>query len=264
MYTNPGAPRVLDPRAELALDISALVATVDRPYDVLLDLAATIVSGVIGDICVISLLSDDRRTLHPLGLHHRDPEIQRSLNIGEQMAWASSGGVSEQVLATGAPAIFSSADHRRADLGGIWAKAFDDDAGVETAAIVAMRASGRRIGLVAIAARDGTPICDEDVPCIQEIADRLALVVENGHLREEVERLHNPARAELPDPRLRELTTRELEILGLIGSGLTNRDIGERLFLSVRTVEWHRARLSAKTGASKRSELSALARTRLR
>jgi two-component system response regulator NreC len=52
-----------------------------------------------------------------------------------------------------------------------------------------------------------------------------------------------------------ELTPRELEVLRLIARGHTNREIGERLFLSVRTVEGHRARIQRKLGRSRRSDL---------
>src|SRR5690348_10203755 len=50
-----------------------------------------------------------------------------------------------------------------------------------------------------------------------------------------VERLRNGAGHE-PDP-LAELTEREKEILTLIGEGLTNRQIGERLFLAEKTIK---------------------------
>ncbi len=52
-----------------------------------------------------------------------------------------------------------------------------------------------------------------------------------------------------------ELTARELEVLRWIARGLTNREIAERLFLSVRTIESHRARIQRKLGRSRRSDL---------
>jgi DNA-binding NarL/FixJ family response regulator len=44
------------------------------------------------------------------------------------------------------------------------------------------------------------------------------------------------------------LSTREREILGLVAEGKTNAEIGEKLFLSARTVETHRAALMHKMG----------------
>jgi two-component system response regulator NreC len=51
------------------------------------------------------------------------------------------------------------------------------------------------------------------------------------------------------------LTDRELEILGLIAHGHTNAEIGALLFLSVRTVESHRAHIQQKLLLSSRAEL---------
>jgi DNA-binding CsgD family transcriptional regulator len=54
------------------------------------------------------------------------------------------------------------------------------------------------------------------------------------------------------------LTDREAEIVMLIGAGLSNRAIAERLTLSVRTVESHIYRAMLKTGTTTRDELAAL------
>ncbi|MBJ7328330.1 MAG: response regulator transcription factor [Solirubrobacteraceae bacterium] len=51
------------------------------------------------------------------------------------------------------------------------------------------------------------------------------------------------------------LTEREVEVLRLIGLGHTNAEIGEQLFLSIRTVETHRAHVQQKLGRSTRAEL---------
>jgi two-component system response regulator NreC len=52
-----------------------------------------------------------------------------------------------------------------------------------------------------------------------------------------------------------DLTERELEILRLIALGHTNAEIGEQLYLSVRTIESHRAHIQQKTRRSTRAEL---------
>ena len=56
-----------------------------------------------------------------------------------------------------------------------------------------------------------------------------------------------------------DLTERELEILRLIALGHTNAEIGKRLYLSVRTVESHRAHIQQKIRRSTRAELVAYA-----
>lgn len=56
------------------------------------------------------------------------------------------------------------------------------------------------------------------------------------------------------------LSPRETEVLQLVAEGYTNRQIGEKLFISVRTVESHRASLSSKLGFGSRVELVRYAR----
>jgi two-component system, NarL family, response regulator NreC len=56
------------------------------------------------------------------------------------------------------------------------------------------------------------------------------------------------------------LTEREVDVLKLVVMGHTNQEISSRLYLSVRTVESHRAHIQQKTGADTRAKLVAYAR----
>jgi two-component system response regulator NreC len=60
-----------------------------------------------------------------------------------------------------------------------------------------------------------------------------------------------PERAGPPD----ELSDRELEVLKLIALGYTNAEIAKQLYLSVRTVESHRAHIQEKTRHASRADL---------
>ncbi|MFI2209751.1 response regulator [Streptomyces sp. NPDC020141] len=62
--------------------------------------------------------------------------------------------------------------------------------------------------------------------------------------------------AEEPPPGI---TPREREVLGLLGEGLSNREIAGRLHLGVTTVKTHVASLMAKTGRDNRIRLAVLA-----
>ena len=55
------------------------------------------------------------------------------------------------------------------------------------------------------------------------------------------------------------LTQREIEVLRLLGEGLTNAEIAARLFISPKTAEHHVSRIFAKLGMTKRSEAAAYA-----
>jgi len=67
--------------------------------------------------------------------------------------------------------------------------------------------------------------------------------------------LRHTADATVLDP----LTGREREVLGLVGTGLTNAEIGERLFLSPLTAKTHVSRIMGKLGARDRVQLVIIA-----
>ncbi|MDF3144920.1 MULTISPECIES: response regulator transcription factor [unclassified Streptomyces] len=68
-----------------------------------------------------------------------------------------------------------------------------------------------------------------------------------------------PAEAPAEAPELAGLSPREREILALIGDGLTNREIGQKLYLSEKTVKNHISRLLAKLGVQRRVQAAVLA-----
>lgn len=56
-------------------------------------------------------------------------------------------------------------------------------------------------------------------------------------------------------PGIADLTDREREIVGLVATGLSNDEIGERLFISPATAKTHVSRSMLKTGARDRAQL---------
>ncbi len=62
-----------------------------------------------------------------------------------------------------------------------------------------------------------------------------------------------------PRPAAPALSPRERQVLELLAHGHTNREVADRLSLSVKTVETHRARLSDKLGLHTRADLVRLA-----
>ena len=62
-----------------------------------------------------------------------------------------------------------------------------------------------------------------------------------------------------PSPALAELTSREREVMALVAEGLTNAEIGERLFMSPATARTHVSRILTKLGARDRTQLVVMA-----
>ena len=58
------------------------------------------------------------------------------------------------------------------------------------------------------------------------------------------------------------LTDREEEVLRLVARGLTNRQVGEQLYISGKTVSVHMSNVLGKLGASGRAEAVSVAHQR--
>ena len=61
-------------------------------------------------------------------------------------------------------------------------------------------------------------------------------------------------------PLIEPLSQRELEVLRLIGQGLSNQEIGARLFLALDTVKGHNRKIFGKLQVQRRTEAVARAR----
>ena len=73
--------------------------------------------------------------------------------------------------------------------------------------------------------------------------------------RQELRASGETVRRRAPDRR-DELSPQEMQIARLVAEDLTNREIGERLFLSHRTIGSHLYRIFPKLGVKSRSELA--------
>ena len=62
-----------------------------------------------------------------------------------------------------------------------------------------------------------------------------------------------------PQPLVEPLSERELEVLKLIAAGLSNREIGQRLFITPGTVKVHAANIYGKLGVHSRTQAVAKA-----
>ncbi|WP_181034314.1 helix-turn-helix transcriptional regulator [Arthrobacter sp. GMC3] len=65
-----------------------------------------------------------------------------------------------------------------------------------------------------------------------------------------------------PRPNSAELTARESQVLDLVADGLSNKQIGEQLFISAKTASVHVSAILRKFGASSRTEAASRARTK--
>ena len=86
------------------------------------------------------------------------------------------------------------------------------------------------------------------------VFDALGLLCFADRARRELRASGERARRRVPEA-WTELSPQELQIAQLAAEGLSNRDIGERLYLSHRTVSTHLYRLFPKLGITSRTQL---------
>jgi DNA-binding CsgD family transcriptional regulator/tetratricopeptide (TPR) repeat protein len=114
----------------------------------------------------------------------------------------------------------------------------------------------------ALAARGDVDRAGAELGEAHERAARLGAVP----LVEQIEGLARRARLKLPGLPLPTasggLTARELEVLALVVKGLTNREIGQALFISEKTASVHISNLLTKLGVANRTEAAHVARER--
>jgi two-component system response regulator DevR len=89
---------------------------------------------------------------------------------------------------------------------------------------------------------------------IRQVARGRSLL-DPGVTRQLLDRIARPAEE---DPMLAELTPREREILGLITGGLTNRQIGQQLFLAEKTVKNCVSTIFSKLGLERRTQAAVI------
>jgi len=159
-------------------------------------------------------------------------EAARAAGADDEAAW---GAVADAWVAVGAPYLAAYATWRRAE--------------------AALRGAGARAGAVALRA-----------------AHEQATALGAELMRSELEALARRARVPLGSGAPAEadgheaaplaalgLTAREVEVLELVGEGLTNRQIAERLFISPKTAGLHVSNILGKLGVANRTQAAEVA-----
>jgi DNA-binding CsgD family transcriptional regulator len=201
-----------------------VVASAALPATELALLGSERLAALIGDTCIVSLLLGSN--IEPLAVADASPEAAPVLAplVGKPIPAGQRHALDPYIARFGLAAEF----------------------------IAPMRARGRVVGQV-VALRRGTsqPYTPIELRLIQSVADVLALGLDEKRVG-----------AQAPGPAAPDnLSHREREILALLALGHTNREIAEQVRLSVRTIEWHRARIQAKLGVTGRAALAQIART---
>jgi DNA-binding CsgD family transcriptional regulator len=238
-------------------------------YTAALEAAAPLIAAGLGAAVMLGLLDPEGRLVHPLAVE--DPALER----GDLLAQLFEGpfepaGLVARVIEEDRALTAEVEDD---DLRASW-PAYEHVAGefrFRSVAAAPLRGQGEARGVVWTARPEDREAFDEtELGVLEDCSAVVALAAQAGYLHEALERAAG-RRASLlaPTPRPgRErrqdtlLSRRERAVLELVAAGRTNREVANELGLSMRTVEWHRARIQWKLGVSGREDLIRAARER--
>ncbi|MDP9372635.1 MAG: PAS domain S-box protein, partial [Chloroflexota bacterium] len=162
-------------------------AQLDLPR--VLDTVARQLGAVPGDVCIIRLLSEDRRWLVPAAIHHPDPAALAFLRaMLAEAPQRSDEGLNGRVVQTGQPLLIPVVDrqeyrrlikpeHRA------YAERFG---GPRSVLLVPMLLRRQVIGLLSLTREQpGRPYTAEDQQFLERLADSAALAIDNARLYRE-------------------------------------------------------------------------------
>ncbi|MCA1554163.1 MAG: PAS domain S-box protein, partial [Chloroflexi bacterium] len=170
-------------RANALAEVSQLLTDVRSDYSAVLDVIAHRVSELLGDTCVITLLSKDKQSLEPVAMHHPDPkglELMRAFAPVRSLLARDS--MRAKVVRTGrAVRVEHMAREQLRDKIEPEYHSYLDQFGLHSLLIVPLRVQGRVIGTLGVSRdRAGQPYTPDDEKLLQDIADRAALAIANA------------------------------------------------------------------------------------
>jgi len=208
-------------RADALVAISSVLVESTLDYKEALDLVAHRTVELVGDSCVIRLLSEDGQWLDVVAHDHCIPESKEiQAKFLFEYPQKPDEGILGQVIASGEPLLVATVDVQQ--IKSEFKPEFLpwlEQLGMESLIVVPLKAQGRLIGAMSLTRdRGGSPYTNEDYTFVQNLAERAALSIANTRLY--IENLRRKHELEI---RVNERTEELLK-----ANALLEHELGER------------------------------------
>lgn len=175
-------------QAETSSEICQLISDVGLDYQAVLDVVAQKITEAIGDMCVVTVMSDDGQWLTPVTYYHPDPQVHA--HIGHLYAQADQpvDSVVGQVVRDGRPLMIPSLTTEEADNFVTAAyKEYLASSNMYGLMIVPLTVKKQVIGTLGISRiTPGRPYTNVDLEFLQVLAAQVAMGIQNARLHEKV------------------------------------------------------------------------------
>ncbi len=171
-------------------EVSLSLADASLDEKAIVDMVAKTTSRLVGDACIITLVSADGIWLKPAAVSHKKPEI---LDMMSSLYGAShnlaSAGMFGQVFQSGQPLLvkeLSSADAQTRVPSQY--RLYQDRVGISSLLVVPIRVGDKTIGILGIMRDRGSqPYSEDDLSMLEQLAGRTGQAVHNARLYQELQ-----------------------------------------------------------------------------
>jgi signal transduction histidine kinase/DNA-binding response OmpR family regulator len=172
-------------RATALAELTQALAEMGLEYRPLLDTVARRITELVGDVCVVNLLSEDGQSLEAAAIYHADPEGAAFVRkISPSAPYPLNDGPVGRVVQTGQALLVPVVppEQARAQVKPqYWP--YLDRFGIASMLIVPLRTRGRILGALGVSrSQPGRPYTLDDQTFLQDLADRAGQAIENARL----------------------------------------------------------------------------------
>ncbi|WP_179228353.1 hybrid sensor histidine kinase/response regulator [Leptolyngbya ohadii] len=171
-------------RLQMLAETSRIFAEAILDFQTLLDTVCRTIGDLIGEICILKLVSDDGQWLQIRAIHHPTLEAIALLqHLGNAVPQRVSEGLSAQVLQTQQSLRFPATTAAELRASVIGDSPYLEQFAVSSLMIAPLQVRGRSIGsLILLRETSDQPYTQDDQIFLQDLADRAALAIDNAHL----------------------------------------------------------------------------------